>query len=95
MTLELLFAQANQGRTFLLMALCGCVAGIATVLAGRLHRWSKTAGLLADGSIALLLTVSAAYILLRSGEGLRLYALLGMCIGGAAGCTCMHLLLRT
>ena len=69
--------------------------GIAAVLAGRLHRRSKAAGLLADGVIALLLTISAAYILLHSGESLRLYALLGMCIGGAAGCTCMHLLLRT
>ena len=61
MTLELLFAQANQGRTFLLMALCGCVAGIAAVLAGRLHRRSKVAGLLADGVIALLLTLAAGH----------------------------------
>lgn len=95
MTLELLFAQANQGRTFLLMALCGCLGGIAAVLAGRLHRRSRVAGLLADGVIALLLTLAAAFVLLRSGEGLRLYALLGLCIGGAAGCTCMHFLLRT
>ena len=95
MTLELLFAQANQGSTFLLMALCGCLGGIAAVLAGRLHRRSRVAGLLADGVIALLLVVAAAVILLRSGEGLRLYALLGLCIGGAAGCTCMHFLLRT
>ena len=94
MTLELLFAQANQGRTFLLMALCGCLAGIAVPLAGCLHRRSKAAGLLADGIIALLLTIAAAYILLNSGEGLRLYALLGLCIGGAAGCTCIHILLR-
>jgi len=94
MTLELLFAQANQGRTFLLMALCGCLAGIAIPLAGCLHRRSKAAGCLADGVIALLLTVAATVILLHSGEGLRLYALLGLCIGGAAGGTCMHLLLR-
>ncbi len=94
MTLELLFAQANQGRTFLLMALCGCLAGIAVSLAGCLHRRSKAAGFLADGIIALLLTIAAAYILLNSGEGLRLYALLGLCIGGAAGCTCIHILLR-
>lgn len=94
MTLELLFAQANQGRTFLLMALCGCLAGIAVVLAGRLHRRSRIAGFLADGVIALLLTVAAAVILLDSGEKLRLYALLGLCIGGAAGGACMHLLIR-
>ena len=95
MTLELLFAQANQGHTFLLMALCGCIAGVAAPLAGCLHRRNRIAGILADVAIALLLTLSAACILLRSGEGLRLYALLGLCIGGAAGCTCMRLLLRT
>lgn len=94
MTLELLFAQANQARTFLLMALCGCLAGIAVPLAGRLHRRYKAAGFLADGVIALLITAAAACILLHSGEGLRLYALLGLCIGGAAGCTCTHFLLR-
>ena len=95
MTLELLFAQAHQGRTFLLMALCGCIASVAALLAGRLHRRCRIAGILADVATALLLTLIAACILLRSGEGLRLYALLGLCIGGTAGCTCMRLLLRT
>ena len=64
------------------------------MLAGRLHRRSRIAGFLADGVIALLLTVTAAVILLDSGEKLRLYALLGLCIGGAAGGACMHLLIR-
>ena len=52
MTLEVLFAQASQGRTFLLMVLCGAAMALGQII-------------------------------LRSGEGLRLYGLLGLCIGAS------------
>ena len=36
MTLEVLFAQASQGRTFLLMVLCGAAMAMGVQLAGAL-----------------------------------------------------------
>jgi len=86
MTLEVLFAKASQGRTFLLLMLCGFIAGALIHLSGRLHRVNRLLGLAADFMCAVLLTAGAAHILLHSGEGLRLYGLLGLCIGGAGVC---------
>ena len=82
MTLEVLFAKASQGRTFLLMLLCGVAMGLAVQLAGFLHRASRPLGMAADLLCAAGLALG--WILLFSGEGLRLYGLLGLCIGGAA-----------
>ena len=48
MTLEVLFAQANQGRTFLLMLLCGAAMALLVHLAGYLHRVSALWGGAAD-----------------------------------------------
>lgn len=84
MTLEVLFAQASQCRTFLLMVLCGAALALSVQLAGSLHRVNRYLGLAADVLCALLLAVAAGWILLGCGEGLRLYGLLGGCIGCAA-----------
>ena len=83
MTLEVLFAKSSQGRTFLLLMGCGLIVGVLIQLAGLLHRVHRLPGLAADLLCALILTASAAQILRQSGEGLRLYGLLGLCIGGA------------
>ena len=83
MTLELLFAKANQGRTFLLMVLLGSALSLGVQLAGRLHQRNPWLGLAADLLCAFSLALGAAQVLLLSGERLRLYALLGLCIGGA------------
>lgn len=84
MTLEVLFAQASQGRTFLLMLLCGAAMGLAVQLAGFLHHASRPLGMAADLLCAAGLALTLGHILLHNGEGLRLYGLLGLCIGGAA-----------
>lgn len=81
MTLEVLFAQAAQGRTFLLLTLCGAALALGVQLAGFLHRKNRWLGMGADLLCAAGLTLAAAHILLRSGAGLRLYGLLGLCIG--------------
>ncbi len=86
MTLEVLFAKATQGRTFLLLMLCGLAVGALVQLAGVLHRVNRFLGLAADLLCVVILAAAAAHILLASGEGLRLYGLLGLCIGGAAAC---------
>lgn len=83
MTLEVLFAQAAQGRTFLLLVVCGMAAGLGVQLAGILHRRNRFLGMAADLLCAFLLAAVLGQILLISGEGLRLYGLLGLCIGGA------------
>ena len=83
MTLEVLFAKASQGRTFLLMALCGVGLGLLIPLAGRLHRVNRLLGSLADLLCVAAMAATIGGILLHSGEGLRLYGLLGLCIGGA------------
>ena len=82
MTLEVLFAKAHQPRTFLLMLLCGAAAGLLIHLACFLHRRSRILGMAADLLIAFGLAGALGWILLFSGEGLRLYGLLGLCIGG-------------
>ncbi len=81
MTLEALFAQAAQGRTFLLMALLGAALALCVQLSGYLHRWRRWLGMLADLLTALGWALAAGRILLQGGE-LRLYALLGLMIGG-------------
>lgn len=83
MTLEVLFSQAGQGRTFLLMVLCGAALALCVQLAGFLHRWKPALGMAADLLCALGLALALGQILLQSGEGLRLYGLLGLCIGAA------------
>ena len=81
MTLEVLFAQAAQGRTFLLMTLCGAAMALGVQLAGFLHQRSRWLGMGADLLLAAGLTLTMGQILLKSGAGLRLYAILGLCIG--------------
>ena len=82
MTLEVLFAKAHQPRTFLLMLLCGAATGLMIHLAGFLHRRNRYLGMAADLLISFCLAGALGWILLGSGEGLRLYGLLGLCIGG-------------
>ncbi len=81
MTIELLFAKAAQGRTFLLMLLCGAALATGIQLAGCLHRRTALWGAAADILCALGLALTLCQVLLQSGEGLRLYGLLGLCIG--------------
>ena len=83
MTLEVLFAKAGQCRTFLLMLLCGAAMGGCIHLAGWLHRINSWLGMTADLLCAFAFAAAVGWILLHSGEGLRLYGLLGLCIGGA------------
>ena len=83
MTLEVLFAQAAQGRTFLLMLLCGAALALLVHLCGFLHRISCWLGMAGDLLCALGLAAALGWILLHSGEGLRLYGLLGGCVGAA------------
>lgn len=83
MTLEVLFAKADQGRTFLLLVLCGAGMGLLVQLAGFLHRVDRRLGMAADLLCAAALALALGHILLTTGEGLRLYGLLGLCTGGA------------
>lgn len=83
MTLEVLFAQAHQGRTFLLMLLCGAAMGGLIQLSGLVYRVKPLLGMAADMLCAAGLALALGWILMGSGEGLRLYGLLGLCIGGA------------
>lgn len=82
MTLEVLFAKAAQGRTFLLMVLLGALLALGIQLAGLLHRRRPLLGMAADVLCAVGLALALCRVLLQSGEGLRLYGLLGLCIGG-------------
>lgn len=83
MTLEVLFAAAAQRRTFLLMTLLGAALGMLVHLNGCLHRASRPLGLAGDLLTAFFFALAGAWILLQSGEGLRLYGLLGLSIGAA------------
>ena len=83
--LETLFARAAQGRVFLLMLPCGLLLGALLTLSGRLQKGEKgqnrPLGLLLDALCAL---AAAALMLLAAclaGEGLRLYAPLGLLVG--------------
>lgn len=79
-TLELLFARAAQGRTFLLMAAGGAALGVVLQAANWLNLRNRAAGIAADVLLALL---ASALLLLSvgAGGGLRGYALLGVLLG--------------
>lgn len=83
MILENLFAQAAQGRTFLLMCVCGLALGALLHLSRALRRWRPWLGGVADAVTALLLGGMALGVMLSSGGGLRGYALLGLLLGAA------------
>ena len=83
MILENLFAQAAQGRTFLLMCLCGLVLGAALHLSRALRGWRPWLGTVADVLAALLLGGMGLGVMLLSGSGLRGYALMGLLLGAA------------
>lgn len=82
MTLEVLFAQQGQAATFLRMVLLGAAFALALTISGA---WRRKRGLsgATDVLTALLLTAAALVVLVHSGEGLRLYALLGLLLGAA------------
>ncbi len=83
MTLEVLFARQAQGEAFLLMAALGLALGALLQGAGAVNRHHRLLGMAADLLIAVLLTAAILVIALMTGTGLRLYALLGLCIGAA------------
>ena len=83
MILENLFAQAAQGRTFLLMCLCGLLLGAMLHLSRALRPWKPWLGNAVDAMTAALLGCMALGVLLQSGGGLRVYALMGLLIGAA------------
>lgn len=81
MMLETLFAQAAQGRTFLLMCLWGVAAGVCLHLTGLLRRWKPWLGVVGEALGVAVLCVLALGTVLLSGGGLRLYGLLGLTLG--------------
>lgn len=83
MILENLFAQAAQGQTFLLMCACGLLLGAMLHLSRALRQRRPWLGNAMDAAAALLLGGMALGVMLRGGEGLRGYALLGLLIGAA------------
>ena len=83
MILENLFAQAAQGRTFLLMCVCGLILGAMLHLSRALRQWKPWLGNACDVLTAALLGLMALAVLLESGSGLRGYALLGLLLGAA------------
>lgn len=93
MTLEVLFAQQGQAETFLRMVLLGAAFALALTLGGA---WRHRHGLsdAADVLCALMLTLAALLVLIRSGEGLRLYALLGLLLGAVLWETGIRRILR-
>ncbi len=81
--LEALFAREAQGRIFLLLLAGGLLLGAMLTLAGWLNRRCRPLGMAADVACALLaagMALSAAFL---AGDGLRLYALLGLLLGVA------------
>ena len=83
MILENLFAQAAQGRTFLLMCVCGLLLGAVLHLSRALRGVKPWLGTATDALAALLLGSMALGVMLLSGGGLRGYALLGLLLGAA------------
>ena len=83
MILENLFAQAAQGRTFLMMCVCGLLLGAMLHLSRALRRRRPWLGNAVDLLAAILLGGMALIVLLRGGDGLRGYALLGLLLGAA------------
>lgn len=83
MTLEVLFARQLQTVTFLRLAVCGLACGALVQACGALSgRWRLLTplweALAAISAAGLILPV-----LIASGEGVRAYGLLGLCVGGA------------
>ena len=80
MTLEVLFAQQGQAETFQRKVLLGAATPLPQTLGGA---WRHRHGMAdaADVLCALMLTFLALLVLIHSGEGLRLYALLGLLLG--------------
>ena len=80
-TLEVLFAQAEQQRVFLLMAAGGVGMALLLQVAGWLHRASRPAGLTADALCGIAGMALALYAGVVAGGGLRSYAALGLLTG--------------
>ena len=82
-TLEMLFARAVQGRIFLWMTAGGLLLGALLTLSGRLQGRRALPGIALDVIAAVLAAAMALGAAFLSGDGLRLYALLGLLLGGA------------
>lgn len=82
MTLEVLFAQQEQAATFLRMVLLGAAFALCFTISG-VWRRKRALSDAADVMAAMLLMGAALLVLLHSGEGMRLYALLGLLLGAA------------
>ncbi|MBQ2954191.1 MAG: hypothetical protein IJE07_11735 [Clostridia bacterium] len=81
--LEVLFARAAQGRTFMLLLAGGLALGLLTLLSSWLHRRARWLGIAADALCAAAMGGLLLGGTLLSGDGLRLYALLGVLLGAA------------
>lgn len=81
--LEVLFAREAQGRFFLMLLPCGLALGLLVTLGGRLQRRSRLLGMAVDALCAVLAGALAWGAAFFSGDGLRLYALLGLTLGAA------------
>lgn len=79
--LEVLFVHAEQGQTFLRMAVCGLIFGAALQLRTALRRRFRVMRGLWDLLPAAVLAGGSFAVMLESGEGVRLYGLLGLSIG--------------
>ena len=79
--LETLFAQASQGRVFLLVTAGGVLLGLLVTAAGGLYRLWRPAGMAADALCAVLAAAMLMGAAFLAGDGLRGYALLGLMIG--------------
>lgn len=83
MTLEVLFARAGQSAAFLKMCAWGVAAGAALQCSGWLHRRRQWAGNVWDAIWVALISAGIFFIMLFSGEGVRLYAAAGLALGAA------------
>ena len=81
--MEKLFALQHQRETFLLLCAGGFALGLVIDLTRIARRMGRMAALAGDVLAALALFALLAYASLRSGEGLRLYGLLGAALGAA------------
>lgn len=93
MTLEVLFAEQGQAACFLQMVLCG-FTGAALLSLGGLWAKRRCLQCLWDVLLVAVMTLAVAVVLLQGGEGLRLYALLGLLLGAALYEAGIHPLLR-
>ena len=83
MMLENLFAQAVQGRTFLLCCLLGLLAGLLCDGAKGLGRLHPRLGWMGDALSALTIALGVLIALLLGGSGMRGYMVLGLILGAA------------